>query len=456
MPLLDVGQQVGRWKVVRFIDAGGNGEVWEVADSHGQSAAMKMLLDRRADSVAYKRFKREIETLQGLEDRPNVLKIVDSNLPPQPTRSNRAWYVMPLATPLVDALSGRPVEDVIDAVAELAEALADLHASGIGHRDIKPANLLWHDGRPVLGDFGLVWLPDAEALTEPGRVPGALGYISDEMMQSPTTAAAPAADVFALAKVLWKLLIPGGLFPPQGALRADGGPSSLARGLTVSHADSLDRITERATRAVSTRSDMATFAHELRMWLTLAPGASAPPGLGEAIALARESMNESLNRRDAATARSTARDAAEDLLAERAGELFDLVRAIDPSGTEIGRMAIGRLNQLIEQPAEMGGIAFGPPFHCGARVTRPNASGRDDVLVLAFCLEVSEQEPATGAVAGLLLAGDENSNDSTSVLLEPRRAPLGVDLEIAIEQAVVEAGTKLSGVVSYFADRAAG
>jgi hypothetical protein len=87
-------------------------------------------------------------------------------------------------------------------------------------------------------------LPDAESLTAPGRVPGAFGYISDQMMVDPEGADGVPADVFALAKVLWVLLTPGALFPLQGRHRADGGPGSLQRTLALSNADGLDRRLE--------------------------------------------------------------------------------------------------------------------------------------------------------------------------------------------------------------------
>lgn len=454
MPLLSVGQSVGPWTVARFIDAGGNGEVWEVQRPDGEMAAMKMLKDHRAQSVAYRRFRREIETVRGLGGRPGLLPILDASLPEAPTRRDRAWYVMALARPLEQGLDGQPVEGIVAAVAELGEVLAELHALGVGHRDIKPANLLWHDGRPALGDFGLVHLPDAESLTEPGRVPGAFGYIADELMQDPENARAAPADVFALAKVLWKLLTPGALYPPQGPLRADGGPSTLVRSLTVPRADTLDRILEAATRSVGARIDMAEFAGELRAWLALPPPAGLPEGMDAILHAARRSMVPSLSARDETAARQEAASAIQGVLVKHADELFEALRTIDPTGAEVGRMAIGRLNRLLEQPAETGQPLYGPPFHYGARVTRSDGLVSNDVLVVAFCLQVAEQSPAEGVVTGLLLAGDENSNDSIFRSLPTRRAPIGVELEAAVEQTVSDAAQQLGPVLQGFIARA--
>jgi serine/threonine protein kinase len=165
MPMLKAGDQLGQWTVVRYIDKGGNGEVYEVTGPDGP-CALKIIADRTAESVRYRRFRREIETVLGLGERPGVLPVLDDHLPEQPSKRDRAWYVMLLATPLAAQLEGKPVADAIQAVAQLAQTLADLHALGIGHRDLKPGNLYWHDDQPALGDFGLATIPEGESLTE--------------------------------------------------------------------------------------------------------------------------------------------------------------------------------------------------------------------------------------------------------------------------------------------------
>lgn len=129
------------------------------------------------------------------------------------------------------------------------------------------------------------------------------------------------------------------------------------------------------------------------------------------------------------------------------------MRPIDPTGMRVGRMAVGSLNQLIEQPAETGRPLYGPPFHYGARIVRTESYGQEDVLVVAFSLQVSEEEPAEGVVTGLLLAGDETTNDSDFRLLATRRAPLGMELEAAIGQTILDAAGYLPTVVGTFATR---
>src|ERR1700733_14950418 len=119
------GDRLGEWTVVRYIDRGGNGEVYEV-EGPGGPAALKIINERRADSERYARFRREIETVRALGERPGVLPILDSHLPEEPSRRDRGWYVMPLATPLAGHLEGQPVATAVAAIAALAETLAEL------------------------------------------------------------------------------------------------------------------------------------------------------------------------------------------------------------------------------------------------------------------------------------------------------------------------------------------
>ena len=104
-PRHEVGERFGSWTLRRFIEEGGNGEVWEVEGEGGQAAAMKILY--RFGGDAYPRFKREVEIVSGLD--PNtyaILPILDASILARPTRKRPPWYVMPLATEIRESLSG--------------------------------------------------------------------------------------------------------------------------------------------------------------------------------------------------------------------------------------------------------------------------------------------------------------------------------------------------------------
>ena len=88
-----------------------------------------------------------------------------------------------------------------DLGAQLADALAAVHAGGFVHRDIKPANVLLEDGhRPRLADFGIARALDATAATTAGCVLGTAAYLAPEQVRGEEIG--PAADIYALGLVL--------------------------------------------------------------------------------------------------------------------------------------------------------------------------------------------------------------------------------------------------------------
>jgi serine/threonine-protein kinase len=97
-----------------------------------------------------------------------------------------------------------PVE-VAHIGAEVADALACAHRSGIVHRDIKPANiLLSDDGRVLVTDFGIAKVLDAPDMTMTSERLGPVKYLAPEQVESRPVDAR--TDVYALGAVLYECL----------------------------------------------------------------------------------------------------------------------------------------------------------------------------------------------------------------------------------------------------------
>lgn len=79
---------------------------------------------------------------------------------------------------------------------------------------------------------------------------------------------------------------------------------------------------------------------------------------------------------------------------QRCADLVQAVRSVDPAGAQVGALAVGGLHALIERPVESEPPA-GTPFHHGVRVTRSHGYADEDMLVVAFCLQVPEDGPGT-------------------------------------------------------------
>jgi serine/threonine protein kinase len=150
-------QRIDSWTLGELLGEGGDPEVWRCGHRDGHEAAVKFLKTRKAESERWARFRREVEYVEGLGQRPGILPIDLVHLPDEVSRGERAWYSMPVATSLADALRSASLREVVEAVPPIARTLAELAAQdGSAHRDIKPGNLYLWVGESAIGDFGLV------------------------------------------------------------------------------------------------------------------------------------------------------------------------------------------------------------------------------------------------------------------------------------------------------------
>lgn len=212
------------------------------------AVALKLINTTKVEREPYQRFVREIEFLRDRQDVPGLLPLLDAHLPEQPGKADQPWLAMPIATPITQALEGRPLADVVAAVAAIAGTLSRLQRdSGIAHRDVKPGNLYELDGEWLIGDFGLIAVPDAKSLTADGRQVGPAHYTAYEMILNPATADPHPADVYSLGKTLW-VLATGQAFPPEGHQPAGTRGFGIGDFRPHPHAGSLDQQVDLMTR----------------------------------------------------------------------------------------------------------------------------------------------------------------------------------------------------------------
>lgn len=264
-------RQLGPWSLGEEIGRGGNGAVWRATHvDSGLVAALKEVHSGKADREPYRRFLTEIETLRDLGEFPGVLPLLDAHIPEQPSSKDKPWFVMPIASPLAQRTADADYPVLIGALASIAKTLAALKSEhGIAHRDVKPANLYELDGEALIGDFGLVALPDPSGLTKEGRPLGPANFIPFEMLNDPGNADPFAADVYSLAKTLW-VLATGLAFAPLGNQPADAAPYRIADFRPHPHAALLDQLVDRSTRInPAERPSAAELAAELESWLNL-------------------------------------------------------------------------------------------------------------------------------------------------------------------------------------------
>jgi len=100
-------------------------------------------------------------------------------------------------------------DDAIRLLLVVAAAVADAHDHAIVHRDLKPSNILIdsHTGSPWVLDFGLAKSLVAQSdLTSAGDIMGTPGYMPPEQARGYSDKVTPAADVYGLGAMLYRIL----------------------------------------------------------------------------------------------------------------------------------------------------------------------------------------------------------------------------------------------------------
>lgn len=238
---LHPGHRLGPYEILSSLGAGGMGEVYRARDTRlEREVAIKILpADVASDIERRRRFEQEAKAASAL-NHPAVAHVYDIG-----RESGIDFIAMELIegeTLAAQVARGPlPLAAIIDAAAQVADALDAAHERGIVHRDLKPANIMITPrGQAKVLDFGLARVaraPDqhtmtAFAQTQAGVVMGTVQYMSPE--QALGRPLDHRSDLFSLGAVLYELTT--GRRPFDGNTATEtldrvihGQPESIAR-----------------------------------------------------------------------------------------------------------------------------------------------------------------------------------------------------------------------------------
>lgn len=211
------GDEVDGYVVLSTIGRGSMGRVYRARDPMGRDVALKVILAEQADDEGVQRFTREGQAMAAIPRHRNVVNVHSTG-----TARGLPYLVLDLVEgeSLADVLKrGRPpVVQAVAIILGLARAVQHVHAAGVLHRDLKPANVLIRreDREPVLTDFGMAGLRNADRLTRTGDLVGTPLYMPPEQVLGVVRRIDARSDVWALGAMLYELLAGAPPFTGRG------------------------------------------------------------------------------------------------------------------------------------------------------------------------------------------------------------------------------------------------
>ena len=203
----------GEYEIGELLGRGGMAMVYLAEEVHlARKVAIKVLPPELTFGHGVERFKREAKTAACL-DHPNIIPIYRIA-----SGGKVFWYAMKFLEgqsleELLKKKSRCSLEETVQTLMPVADALDYGHLHSVIHRDIKPANIMLDaQNRVIVTDFGIAKALTECRLTASGSVIGTPFYMSPEQgMGKPVTGA---ADQYSVAVMTYRML--SGQVPFEG------------------------------------------------------------------------------------------------------------------------------------------------------------------------------------------------------------------------------------------------
>ena len=216
---LEIGQEIGHYKIVKKIGSGGMGEVYLAKDKKlDRKVAIKILNEQFSrDESNLNRFISEAKAASAL-NHPNILTIHEIGEAEDANFIVSEFIEGETLREIIRA-SSLSLAETLEISIQITDALSAAHKAHLVHRDIKPENIMIRpDGYVKILDFGLAklgraakqTLVDLEATTvkqnetAKGVIMGTVNYMSPE--QAKGEKVDERTDIFSFGVVIYEML----------------------------------------------------------------------------------------------------------------------------------------------------------------------------------------------------------------------------------------------------------
>ena len=199
--------RIGPYSIQSVLGQGGMGVVYRAVrdDAFEKTVAIKVVKRGMDTDAVLERFRQERQILASF-DHPNIARLLDGGQ----TEDGRPYLVMDYVegTELMDFIRERQpsLAQKLELFIAICRAVEYAHRRLVVHRDLKPSNIrVDNNGQPVLLDFGIAKLLDADArMTQTGFPAMTPQYAAPEQVRGePITVG---ADVYTLGLLLFEML----------------------------------------------------------------------------------------------------------------------------------------------------------------------------------------------------------------------------------------------------------
>ena len=195
-----------KYDIIEVVAKGGMATVYKAVQRNlNRIVALKVVHPNLLhDTEFLNRFHREAQTAASLSH-PNIVMIYDEG------SLNGVHFIA------MEYLDGKDlhciikergklsVDETINIIIPIAEALDYAHSRGLIHRDVKSANIIvTQNGRTVLTDFGIAHAASGTKLTQAGSIIGTPEYMSPEQAEGKIVDGR--SDIFSLGIVMYECL----------------------------------------------------------------------------------------------------------------------------------------------------------------------------------------------------------------------------------------------------------